>query len=80
MFRKNKEEVNGSRPQKIPAHLSSGAPVTSAEEWFLKTGHKEWPLQLASEGELDLSFVAGKLKTNKEIYEDLKTHACILPL
>ncbi len=53
-------------------------PVASAEEWFSKERIKEWPLPVASEGELDLSSIAEKLQTKCELKEDLNSHACIL--
>lgn len=54
-------------------------PVSTADEWFAKEGLNDWPLPVASEGELDIEdMLEYKIDTKESLLDDLKTNACIL--
>ena len=53
-------------------------PVTSADEWFARTGNENWPFQLGSEGQLNVSNIGGYSDTPEALLQDLKKHARIL--
>ena len=53
-------------------------PPSSFEEWMTRAGLEDWPLPVASEGELDISSGFVGLGSKEDIKSELAKHARIL--
>ena len=70
---------SNSKNEKKHNSKDNQLPVSTADEWFAKEGLSDWPLPVASEGELDIEdMLEYKIDTKESLLEDLKTNACIL--